>query len=549
MATSFFCHGRAAILSLVPLECPLNALKKQKPASKKLATNRKNPRVGGTNTKPIGKNLAGTSPKAKSRKTPTSRPISKAIAKGGTTAKKKTSGTSPVKSTPKTSKIFKTTASSIPIPRKPTAKIQSNKASKAPVIQKTPTKAVQKPAKSELSTKPSGKTIPSKSPVASKGPVTSKVVAPRGKTVEPKGLKAPNKFKTAIANKKPIEAKSNAPKTSIPSKSAQLASQKPVVAMSHPEPAPPPSNTKPEIVAKIRIAQAEKELRKDLAQPAPKTSLTPLSPVPQISKGKDRLVLMVRDPYWIHAHWDIMRHSVDRAKAALAEKWHTAKPILRLLKLDNSGTTNNSEVIYRDIEIHGGVRNWYIDVDSPPSRFKMLMGYLCANSRFYELARSNTVLTPALGGKEATDDHWADVATDAEHIYSMSGGYGDDTQTGDLTEVFEERLKRTMDADVLSQFGSGAEGSLKRHKQFHFDVNAELVVFGSTHPEAHVSVGTEPVKVRSDGSFSIRLPLPDRRQVLPATAKSRDGVDSQTVVIAVERNTKVMEPVSSDVDD
>lgn len=321
------------------------------------------------------------------------------------------------------------------------------------------------------------------------------------------------------------------------------------VAAVPPEPAPPPSNTKPEIVAKIRSAQAGKELRKDLAQPASKTSLTPLNPVPQIVKGRDRLVLMVRDPFWIHAHWDIMRHSVDRAKAALAENWHTVQPILRLLKLDDSGTTNNSEVIHRDIEIHGGVRNWYIDVDSPPSRFKLLMGYLCANGRFYELARSNTVLTPAPGGKEATDDHWADIATDAEHIYSMSGGYGDDTQTGDLTEVFEERLKRTMDADVLSQFGSGAEGSLKRHKQFHFDVNAELVVFGSTHPEAHVSVGTEPVKVRTDGSFSIRLPLPDRRQVLPATAKSRDGVDEQTVVIAVERNTKVMEPLSSDTDD
>jgi len=59
-----------------------------------------------------------------------------------------------------------------------------------------------------------------------------------------------------------------------------------------------------------------------------------------------------------------------------------------------------------------------------------------------------------------------------------------------------------------------------------------------------VTVGTEPVKVRSDGTFSIRLPFPDRRQVLPATARSRDGVDEQTVVIAVERNTKVMEPLS-----
>jgi hypothetical protein len=280
-----------------------------------------------------------------------------------------------------------------------------------------------------------------------------------------------------------------------------------------------------------------------------KTSLTPLTPLPPIVKGKDRLVLMVRDPYWLHAHWDITRQSVERAKVALAENWHTVKPVLRLLKMEDSGTTNNSEMVFRDIEIHGGVRNWYIDVDSPPSSFRMLMGYLCSNGRFHELARSNTVTTPVPGGKEASDDHWADIATDAEHIYSMSGGYGDETQTGDLTEVFEERLKRTMDADVLSQFGSGAEGSLKRHKQFHFDVDAELIVFGSTHPEAHVSVGTEPVKVRNDGSFSIRMPLPDRRQVLPATAKSRDGVDEQTVVIAVERNTKVMERLSLDTED
>ena len=524
----------------------MKALKKQKPANKKLATNRKKALGSEANAKPTGKILSGAAPKSKSRITPKTRPKPSSIAKKTAKVKKKSGGVSSAKSTPKTlkaSKISQTALISATNPKKSTAKSQSSQFKNVPVNQKTSTKSFGKLAKSELSAKPAMKKVASKSPVA------SRVVAPKGKAVEANSLNMANKFKSAIANKAAVEAKTIAPKTWIPNKSDQIVPPKPVVATSRPEPAPPPSNTKPEIVAKIRIAQAEKELRKDLAQPAPKTSLTPLSPIPQIAKGKDRLVLMVRDPYWIHAHWDILRHSVDRAKAALAEKWHTAKPILRLLKLDDSGTTNNSEVIYRDIEIHGGVRNWYIDVDSPPSRFKMLMGYLCANSRFYELARSNTVMTPALGGKEATDDHWADVATDAEHIYSMSGGYGDDTQTGDLTEVFEEKLKRTMDADVLSQFGSGAEGSLKRHKQFHFDVNAELVVFGSTHPEAHVSVGTEPVKVRSDGSFSIRMPLPDRRQVLPATAKSRDGVDSQTVVIAVERNTKVMEPLSSDGDD
>jgi hypothetical protein len=313
-----------------------------------------------------------------------------------------------------------------------------------------------------------------------------------------------------------------------------------------PAPPPPPkkTGTSPEIIAKIRSAQSEKEQRKDLAQTPPKSTLTPITPIPPSVKGQDRIVLMVRDPYWLHAHWDVTRQTVDRAKAALVEHWHSVKPILRLLKLDDSGTTESAENVYRDIEIHGGVRNWYIDVDQPPSRFQMVMGYMTGSGRFYELVRSNTVATPVPGGKEASDDHWADIAKDAERIYAMSGGYGDETQKGELGDVFEERLNRTMDLDVLSQFGSGAEGGLRRSRQFHFDVDAELMVFGSTHPDAHVTIGTEPVKVRNDGTFSVRLPFPDRRQVLPATARSRDGVDEQTVVIAVERNTKVMEPLS-----
>ncbi len=492
----------------------MNASKKKKTAAKTLAENRKSPKPhaqSGAKTGSTGNRKARKSQIQKSSKVAIAQPKGKAVA----ATKGKPAKTATINPAFKSLKTAKVVASS---QKKTKAKAQTKNPPerKAPVseIGRTQSKAAAKPAAPKLS--------------AGKNQVKVRTgVGEKSKSVAPK---VPQRSSTSINGKAP----SSAPPAKV------VAPQETI---------PPPSNTNPVIVARIRSAQAEKELRKDLAQPAPITSLTPLNPVPTIIKGKDRLVLMVRDPYWIHAHWDIMRHSVDRAKAALAENWHTVKPILRLLKLDDSGTTNNSEVIYRDIEIHGGVRNWYVDVDSPPSRFKMLMGYICANGRFYELARSNIVTTPAPGGKEATDDHWANIATDAEHIYSMSGGYGDDTQTGDLTEVFEEKLKRTMDADVLSQFGSGAEGSLKRHKQFHFDVNAELVVFGSTHPEAHVSVGTEPVKVRSDGSFSIRLPLPDRRQVLPATAKSRDGVDEQTVVIAVERNTKVMEPLSSDTDD
>jgi hypothetical protein len=37
--------------------------------------------------------------------------------------------------------------------------------------------------------------------------------------------------------------------------------------------------------------------------------------------------------------------------------------------------------------------------------------------------------------------------------------------------------------------------------------------------------------------------MPDRRQVIPAVSASADGVEKRTVVLAVERNTKVLEPM------
>jgi len=381
---------------------------------------------------------------------------------------------------------------------------------------------------------------------ASKGTAASKAPASKVPAQKATAQKTPaSKPKTVVAPAKPPVAPAPAPVRTV----TRIQPDDIIIPKKVPLPIPPKTNTDPKIVEQIRSAHAEKELRKDLAQPPAKRRLTPNTPVAAPVKGEDRIVMMVRDPYWLHAHWDISRATVDRAKAALVDQWHSVKPVLRLLKFDEVGTTESAETVAREIEIHGGVRNWYIEVDNPPSRYQVIMGYRTGNGRFYELVRSNSVTTPVPGSKDSFDDHWADIAKDAERIYAMSGGYGDETNKGQLAEVFEDRLKRTMELDVLSQFGSGAEGGLRKARQFHFDVEAELLVFGTTHPDAHVSIGTEPVKVLADGTFSARLPFPDRRQVLPATARSRDGVDERTVVIAVERNTKVMEPLSMDAED
>ncbi len=259
---------------------------------------------------------------------------------------------------------------------------------------------------------------------------------------------------------------------------------------------------------------------------------------------KDRVTLIVRDSYWLQADWEITRAAVDRVRVAMNEKWHNAVPILRLMSVGDA-SSNRAEQLLRDIPIHGGVNTWFIDVENPPARFRVVVGYLSENERFYPLCRSNIVETPKPDAVHRLDRQWSDIAEDYERIYSLSGGY-DVSSSGDLKEVFEQRLQRQMPNRKDDSLGSDTDAALDRHRALPFEVDAELIVFGSTIPGATVMLSGEPVKLRSDGTFTIRVALPDKRQVLPVIAQSRDGMKQRTTVIAVERNTKVMEAVDRD---
>ena len=257
---------------------------------------------------------------------------------------------------------------------------------------------------------------------------------------------------------------------------------------------------------------------------------------------KDRLVVMVRDPYWLHAFWELSQPSVDRAQAAMAQRWHGAHPILRVFRLAEDGTGSH----YRDIEIHGGVCNWYVDVPDPPTAYRMEIGYVADDGFFYAMARSNEVETPPAGTSDAVDDNWSDVAGQADRIFAMSGGYSARGASRELQELLEERLRRPLGTPMKTRFGSGA--AVAGH-QLQFAVDAEIIVYGASDRDAHVTLQGEPVQLREDGTFAVRLALPDRRQVVPIVASSGDGVEQRTIILAVERNTKVLEPVIRDLTD
>ena len=259
---------------------------------------------------------------------------------------------------------------------------------------------------------------------------------------------------------------------------------------------------------------------------------------------KDRIIAMVRDPYWLHVYWELSRSTYARAQAALGQEWHTARPILRIMDVTSEDTTSASERHVRDIEIHGGVNNWYVDVTSPTRSFRIDIGYLARRGKFFVLARSNVVCTPKAGVSDVLDENWASVQEQFQKIYNQSGGSSHTAVSTDLRELFEERLRRPMHTFSLGSLGTGALPSVGR--EFHFELDAELIVYGTTEPNAKVTLQGEPVTLRPDGTFTVRFSLPDSRQIIPAVASSPDGVEERTIVLAVERNTKELEPMIHD---
>jgi hypothetical protein len=88
-------------------------------------------------------------------------------------------------------------------------------------------------------------------------------------------------------------------------------------------------------------------------------------------------------------------------------------------------------------------------------------------------------------------------------------------------------------SSAFSAFGGG-----ERHRGFWFNVNAELIIYGATEPDAKVTIGERRIKLRPDGTFSFRFALPDGEYPLPAAAESADGEETREAKLKFSRSTR-----------
>ncbi len=118
----------------------------------------------------------------------------------------------------------------------------------------------------------------------------------------------------------------------------------------------------------------------------------------------------------------------------------------------------------------------------------------------------------------------------------------------DLTEMVRERLGISSAAwagpaqragqPTPAGISSGAVPTPPpAARSFWFNVNAELVIYGATEPDATLTVAGRTVKLRPDGTFSLRFALPDGDYGLTAEAVSAAGDDARGAALEFSRRT------------
>jgi len=108
------------------------------------------------------------------------------------------------------------------------------------------------------------------------------------------------------------------------------------------------------------------------------------------SYGQNRIRLLVRDPEWIFAYWDVKPESLQALAKSLGERaLALSRLTLRVVDPVSGGAS--------DILLPPGARWWYVRTDAARRTYRAELGVTLPSGRFHKLAESNTVVTPRVG--------------------------------------------------------------------------------------------------------------------------------------------------------
>ena len=216
------------------------------------------------------------------------------------------------------------------------------------------------------------------------------------------------------------------------------------------------------------------------------------------STAEDVISVEAASPYWIRVMWTLTAKSVDRAVHALGADWHQSAPVIRVHSIPASEYHSGVKQWAKDVPIPARAREWFINVEESGTRWQLEIGYLSRCGEFYSLAHSAPIELPQ------------------EHRVRSGDG---------VPSIGAPRMREL----------ESTEGTLK------IAIDMKMLIQGVTNPDACLVIDEEQIDVGADGSFQIEQPLPDGRTAIPVIVEL-SGVSRQRALLAIERNTRFLEP-------
>lgn len=185
------------------------------------------------------------------------------------------------------------------------------------------------------------------------------------------------------------------------------------------------------------------------ATPAEIAATASAQPLPA-QYGIDRLVLLVRDPWWVYAWWELTPTTLASGRRALDAPADLALRVYDISTIDWDGVNHHS---YFDIDVHDLASNWYIELGKPGASFCAELGLRTADGRFLALVRSNIVTLPRDGMSHVVDEEWMIVEEDFRRLFDLAGGGSIGLGSGDIQRMLEQRMRSELASGGVSSFG------------------------------------------------------------------------------------------------
>ncbi|MDY6283816.1 MAG: DUF4912 domain-containing protein [Fibrobacter sp.] len=264
-----------------------------------------------------------------------------------------------------------------------------------------------------------------------------------------------------------------------------------------------------------------------------------------ISKfAPEYLVLMQRDPNFLHAFWDVKE---ERLKDALKGN---GTLVLRLYDVSNDLTVRKNKIRkFQDVEVPADAKSWYVQNRGAAS-LSATLGAKTPEGSFEPIVEAPAMQVFSFENVKNSVSHSDNVFFKASLGGAGIGGFGSSGLSSQSVAKWLEHLASSSESFYSGSISSESSlvssgsvlqpvpGSVNYGKDFFLWVKTRLIVYGGTRPDAHLQVRGEPFPLNPDGTFSFEQDLPDSTQIIPVFATDKDGDFPTTIVPVVVKRTE-----------